>query len=139
MTRGRGMGLALRSFRIACTVIVAVAVVASIVSATLHAGRAARADQAEPKAGRSLQLGVASPGALYAVTVDVKDPAQLHGNDAVRVTVNDASGEIESKWLHSADLDLYLTLQPRSAGPISVSLASPRDVQLPAIVASMKK
>jgi len=133
------MGLALRSFRIACTVIVAVAVVASIVSATIHAGRAARADQAEPKAGRILQLGVASPGALYAVTVDVKDPAQLHGNDAVRVTVNDASGEIESKWLHSADLDLYLTLQPRSAGPISVSLASPRDVQLPAIVASMKK
>ena len=38
---------------------------------------------------------------LYALTVWVKDPAQLQGNDAVLVTVDDASGEIESKWLHA--------------------------------------
>ena len=63
------------------------------------------------------QVGAARPDALYALTLGVKDPAQLQGNDAVCVTVKDAQGEVESKWLHAADLDFYLTLRPRSGGP----------------------
>ena len=39
-------------------------------------------------------------------------------------TVKDAQGVIDSKWLHTADLDLYLTLRPRAAGPVTVSLSS---------------
>ena len=38
--------------------------------------------------------------------------------------MKDALGEVESKWLHAADLDLYLTLRPRSAGQVTVSFSS---------------
>ncbi len=61
----------------------------------------------------------------------VKDPAKLQGSDAVLATVKDAQGVIDSKWLHTADLDFYLTLRPRAAGPVTVSLSSPTTVTSP--------
>jgi hypothetical protein len=69
----------------------------------------------------------------------VKDPAQLQGKDAIRVTVKDAQGTIESKWLHSVDLDFYLTLRPRTAGPVTVSLSSPRSLPVPEISSQLSK
>ncbi len=48
----------------------------------------------------------------------------MQGSDSVLATVKDAQGVVESKWLHTADLDFYLTLRPRAAGPVTVSLAS---------------
>ena len=39
-------------------------------------------------------------------------------------TVKDAQGVIDSKWLHTADLDFYLTLRPRAEGPVTVTLSS---------------
>ena len=68
---------------------------------------------------REIHLGQVRPDALYALTVWVKNPAQVQGNDSVLVTVTDAQGEIETKWLHTADLDFYLTLQPRAAGRLT--------------------
>src|SRR5579862_4537642 len=93
--------------------------------ALLQAGRTVRADQSNAQNVREIHLGQVRADALYALTVWVKNPAQVQGNDAVLATVSDASGEVESKWLHAADLDFYLTLQPRAAGPIEVSLSAP--------------
>src|SRR5207245_7970639 len=86
------------------------------------------------RAGRprsqKIKLGEAGPDSLYAVTVWVKDPAQAQSKDAVRVTVADASGAVAEKWLHSADLDLYLTLRPRARGPVTATLSAPEGIKL---------
>jgi HEAT repeat protein len=96
--------------------------------------RTVHADQGPSK---EIKLGNARPGTLYALTVAVKDPAKLLGTDAVQATVRDAQGEVESKWLHTADLDFYLTLSPRASGPVTVSLTS--KTSLPEISASLRK
>ena len=57
----------------------------------------------------------------------------------MHVTVNDAQGEVESKWLHAADLDFYLTLRPRAAGPVTVNLSAPPAVHIPEIAATMSR
>ena len=104
----------------------------------LHVGRSVRADQSNSQNVREIHLGQVRPDALYALTVWVKDPAQLQGNDAVLVTVNDASGEVESKWLHAGDLDFYLTLRPRAAGQVNVTLSAPATVHMPEIGATLR-
>lgn len=103
----------------------------------LHGRGAVHAAQAPPPNVREIQLGSGRQNALYAVTLDVKDPAQLQGTDAVLATVKDAQGEIESKWLHPADLDFYLTIQPRTAGPVTVTLTSASSVKVPQIDATL--
>ncbi len=55
------------------------------------------------------------------------------------MTVKDAQGEVESKWLHAADLDFYLTLRPRSAGPVTVNLSSTSSIPSAEISASMSR
>src|ERR1700760_126739 len=104
---------------------------------TLHKTHAVHADQVPPPVQKTMKLGDAQPGTLYAMTVAVKDPAKLQGADAVLATVKDSQGVIESKWLHTADLDFYLTLRPRAAGPVTVSLSSAN--QSPEITTSLKK
>ncbi|HTB96340.1 MAG TPA: HEAT repeat domain-containing protein [Terracidiphilus sp.] len=133
------MGFARRSFRVAIATILASVTAAYIVNASIHPSPTVFADQSGSKPGHVIQLGEAKPGGLYAVTVSVKDPTQVHGNDAIRAVVFDARGEVESKWLHAADLDLYLTLQPRSAGPITVSLTPKQGGKIPEIAVTMKK
>jgi HEAT repeat protein len=96
--------------------------------------RTVHADQGPSK---EIKLGNARPGTLYALTVAVKDPTKLLGTDAVQATVKDAQGEVESKWLHTADLDFYLTLSPRAAGPVTVTLTS--KTSLPEISATLRK
>jgi HEAT repeat protein len=107
--------------------------------AIFHSGQPVHAGQAGMPAARSIRLGTARPGSLYALSLGIKDPAQLKGNESVRVIVKDAQGEVESKWLHAADLDFYLTLRPRSAGPVTVSLSSPSSLPDNAIRASMSE
>jgi hypothetical protein len=87
----------------------------SIFGAVLYSGRPVQANPTPTPSEHSISLGNANPGSLYALSLNVKDPAQLQGKDAIRVTVKDAQGTIESKWLHSVDLDFYLTLRPRTA------------------------
>ncbi|HXP11430.1 MAG TPA: HEAT repeat domain-containing protein, partial [Acidobacteriaceae bacterium] len=98
-----------------------------------------QANQAPPAAVKEIKLATAKPGTMYALTVAVKDPARVQGNDAVLATVKDSKGVIDSKWLHTADLDLYLTVQPRAAGPLTVSLSSPGTGAVPEIAASARK
>src|SRR5580692_11533357 len=117
------MGLTPRGRRLARFTLISLTLVIWILCAAFRIGWPVHANQAATLPGRSIQLGTARPGSLYAVSLGVKDPAQLRGDDAVRVTVKDAQGEIESKWLHAADLDFYLTLRPRAAGPVTVSLS----------------
>ena len=110
-----------------------------IIGSLLHVGRFVHADQTTPPTVREIPLGVARPDALYALTIAVKDPAQLQGNDAVLATVKDAQGEVASKWLHTADLDFYLTVRPRAAGPVTVSLSAASTIHVPEISATWRK
>src|SRR5579862_1846963 len=125
--------------RFAWRTTVPLAIGACILATTLHVGRSVHAGQTSPQPEKSIALGAARPDALYAVTVTVKDPAQLQGNDAVRATIRDAQGAVESKWLHAADLDFYLTLRPRSAGPVAVDLSAASGVHAPDIAATMSQ
>ena len=131
------MGLLPKGRRIDRWTVLSLAIAASIFCATLNTGRPVQANSTKRPQERSIQLGDGRPGSLYALSLGVKDPAQLQGNDAVRVTVKDAQGEIESKWLHAADLDFYLTLRPRAAGPVTVSLSSSSTVHVPEISAHL--
>ena len=131
------MALNPRIRQVANWLIVPLSALVCVIVATVHMSKPVHAGQGGP--AKSMTLGNAKPGALYAVTLGVKDPAALQGNTSVKVTVNDARGEIESKWLHSADLDLYLTVQPRAEGPVTVSLSSPLSEQFPEINSSLTK
>ena len=133
------MSISPRGRRLASWAVVPMSIAAWIFCATIHIGRSVHADQAAAPAVRTIQLGAARAGSLYALSLGVKDPAQLQGDDAVHVTVKDAQGEVESKWLHAADLDLYLTLRPRVAGPVSVNLSSPAAMRVPEISASLSR
>ncbi len=111
---------------------------AIVVALLLHVSRSVQAGQTGSQNVREVHLGHVRADALYALTVWVKDPTQLQGNDAVQVTVNDAGGQVESKWLHAADLDFYLTLHPRSEGQVNVTLSAPAGVHIPEIGATLR-
>src|SRR4051812_2259481 len=119
--------------------IIPLLIMAYIVAAVVHVNRSVRAGQTTPVSARNITLGMGRPGSSYAVTLWVKNPAQMQGNDFVHVTVNDAKGEVESKWLHAADLDLYLTLRPRAEGPVTVSVSSSSAEQSPEISLALSK
>lgn len=71
-----------------------------------------------------LRLGVAEPGSLYSLTVAIRNPAELQGDQQVHVAVADVRGVVAEKWLHTADLDFYLTLRPRTRGEVTVSVSA---------------
>jgi hypothetical protein len=119
--------------------IIPLSITALMIGTVFHTDRLVHADQTVSPAAHVIRLGAARPGFLYAITLGVKNPAQLQGSDAVRLTVNDAQGEVASKWLHTADLDFYLTLRPRAAGPVTVSLSSASSAKNPEISATLSK
>jgi len=133
------MALTPANRRVLSLAIVVLSIAVWIVAATVHVGRSVHADQAGPAQPREIKLGTARAGSLYAVTLGIKDPAQLQGADAIHVTLKDARGEVESKWLHPADLDFYLTLRPRAAGPVTVSLSSASGVQTPTVSSALTR
>src|SRR3984957_19958979 len=110
---------------------------AVILVSLLEVKQYVQANQAPPANVKEIKLGTAKPGTMYALTVAVKDPARVQGSDAVLATVKDSQGTLDSKWLHTADLDLYMTVQPRGAGPLTVSLSSSGSI--PEISASSRK
>src|ERR1700722_12310570 len=128
-----------RSQRIASRAVVPLAILACTIGAIVHVGRSVHAGQTAPASARTIELPNAHPGSLYALSLGVKDLTQLQGTDSVKVTVNDAQGEVASKWLHAADLDFYLTLQPRAAGPVTVNLTAASGTQIPEIGATLSK
>ena len=88
---------------------------------------------------RRIALGAAEPGSLYAITVAIKNPAQLQSNQRVRVAIADARGMVAEKWLHAADLDFYLTLRPRVSGQITVALSAPGADPIPELETAMHR
>ena len=131
-----GVVLKRRNLRVS---VVFFAILACMVAEIVHVSRSVHAGQASPPAAKTVRLAQARAGSLYAVTLAVKNPAQLQGNDAIHVSVNDAQGEVESKWLHPADLDFYLTLKPRAAGPVTVSFTPASGDKTPEITSSIAK
>jgi len=105
-----------------------------VMVALLQVYRSSRADQPPSLTVREIQLGRARPDSLYALTIWVKNPAQLQ-REAVLATVKDARGEVGTKWLHAADLDFYLTFHPRAEGQVTVTLSAPASI--PDISAAM--
>jgi HEAT repeat protein len=131
------MGLTPGSRKVVRHAIVPLFIAVLTIGATIHMNPFVHADQAALPGTQSIRLGTARAGALYAVTLGVKDPAKLQRNDSIHVTVNDAKGEIESKWLHPADLDFYLTVRPRAAGQVTVNLSS-AGTQVPEMSVTLK-
>ena len=113
--------------------IVPVAIVGCFVGEIIHVTRSVEASASASANTRTITLGTVDPGSSYALTVAVKDPSELRVGEAIDLTVKDAKGDIDRKWLHTADLDFYLTLRPREAGPVTVSLSALSGSNLPQI------
>jgi hypothetical protein len=131
-----------RNRRVISWALVPIATIACLGSTLVHVVRSVRADQTPPPSARTIKLASVRPGTLYALTLGIKNIALLQGNDAVRVTVNDAQGEVASKWLHTADLDFYLTLRPRASGPVTLTFSNSPSVSAdhpPEISATLSK
>ena len=119
--------------------IVPVAIVGCFIGEVVYVTRSVEAVATGRAKTGTIELGVASPGSSYALSIAIKNPAELHAGEAVAVTVNDAQGELDRKWLHSADLDFYLTLRPRAAGALRVSLSSSSGTDLPHVTTTLAK
>ena len=125
--------------RILSLVAIPVAIAVCLVPVLLHRGKIVHAGQQPLPAAKTITLPAAKAGSLYALSLGVKDLTKLAGNDAVHLTVNDAQGEVASKWLHPADLDFYLTLRPRQGGPVTVSVAPAYGSEVPELNSSLHK
>ena len=88
---------------------------------------------------REIVLGEARAGSLYGLTVSVKNPTQLQGQSSVHVVISDAIGEVAEKWLHTADLDFYLTLAPRASGAVKAKLETSNSATLPEITTAFHR
>src|ERR1700722_5779240 len=88
---------------------------------------------------RKVVLGQAKAGSLYAVIVSVTAPAQIQGRQALHVSVADARGSVSDKWLHSADLDFYLTLRARADGAVVAAVEATPDTAIPALRIALKR
>jgi HEAT repeat protein len=86
-----------------------------------------------------IQLGNAEAGSLYAVTISVKNPAQFENKKSIDVSISDAEGVIAEKRLHSQDLDFYVTLRPRVAGPVTASLQTDAGESAPEFTAAFHR
>ncbi len=107
--------------------------------AVLLAARQVQTQPSQTKASElRIELGKGEPGTLYAVTVSVKDPAQIEAAQSIQVSVSDAAGAVAEKRLHNQDLDLYLTLRPRQAGPVYATLHSNSGQALPELTSVMR-
>jgi len=65
--------------------------------------------------------------------VAVKNPVELQGDGKIHAAIADANGVLAEKWLHTADLDFYVTVKPRAHGPVILSLNSSGSETMPQI------
>ncbi|HXF25854.1 MAG TPA: hypothetical protein VN610_01205, partial [Bryobacteraceae bacterium] len=89
--------------------------------------------------GKQIELGHGVAGALYGVTVAVKDPAQLQAQQSVHVAIADSRGTIAEKTLHSADLDFYVTVKPRATGQLVARLSAPQAEAIPELTVAFHR
>src|SRR5579871_3295413 len=127
----RAVRLSLRfMWNFICLTLAGVAVIFLLRAARM--GSAPQPSESQPTE-RRIDLGMLRPDSLYGITVSVKDPAAIQGKDSIHVTIADAAGPVTAKWLHSADLDFYLTLRPRAPGRGSVLLTATQGSAIPAL------
>lgn len=88
---------------------------------------------------RRIDLGNAEAGSLYAVTIAVKDPAQLEAKESVQVSISDARGVIAEKRLHAQDLDFYLTMLARTTGAATATLRGASGESLPDVTVAFRQ
>jgi HEAT repeat protein len=98
---------------------------------------AARQQPPSEHSEQRIALGEAAAGSLYGITIAVKDPARLQGQESIRVSVSDAQGVVAEKRLHAEDLDFYLTLRARASGPVVATLGAAGGL-IPPTVALMR-
>ena len=120
-------------------IIHAVALLAGV-GLTIWLVRSARLRAADAAgATRHIELARVEAGSLYAVTVSVSDPAKVQGNQSFRITVADADGPINDKWLHAADLDLYFTAKPRANGALTATVEAAPAAEIPTLYTAVKR
>ena len=78
----------------------------------------ARSDQHLPAhsqiSDHSVKLGDAKPALLYAVTIAIRNPAQLRDNKSIEVPFRMQTALLQKKRLHHQVLDFYVTLVTES-------------------------
>ena len=78
----------------------------------------ARSDQHLPAhsqiSDHSVKLGDAKPALLFAVTVAIRNPAQLRDNKSIEVPFRTQKALLQKKRLHNQVLDFYVTLVTES-------------------------
>jgi HEAT repeat protein len=104
----------------------------------LAARQSAESPRSEKGPEQRIVLGETNAGSLSAITIAVKDPAQLQGQESISVSISDASGLVAEKRLHAEDLDFYLTLRARARGPVTATLHAVTGATIPATVALMR-
>lgn len=92
-----------------------------------------------PAVSRRIALGKVQAGALYAVTVSVSDPAKIQGKQSFHVTVADPDGPISDKWLHTADLDFYVTVRPRTNGTLTAAVDAAPGTEVPKLYTAVQR
>ncbi len=105
----------------------------------LRSARPSRAADAPVTTARHIALGKVQADALYAVTVSVRDPSEVQGKQAFRVTVSDTTGPLSDKWLHAADLDFYLTVKPRASGTLTAAVDAAPGSEVPALDTALRR
>src|ERR1017187_1128018 len=88
--RGRIMRLSTGRQRVSAWAVIPLSIAALMIVTIIHRSPFVHAGQTGAPETHVIKLGTARPGFLYAITLGVKDPAQIQGNDSVRVTVSDA-------------------------------------------------
>ena len=92
-----------------------------------------------PEREKRLTLGAANRNSLYAVTVAIKDPAQLQTGQSILVSVQDARGAVAEKRLHAGDLDFYLTVRPRESGSVIATIKTESGEKVPELTSAFQQ
>ncbi|PYV17164.1 MAG: hypothetical protein DMG21_09215 [Acidobacteria bacterium] len=64
---------------------------------------------------------------------------QTQGTNALHVSIADAEGLVSEKWLHSADLDFYVTLRARAAGEIAATVERSSGGNIPSLLTAFAR
>ncbi len=88
---------------------------------------------------RRIVFGNAESGALYAIALAIKNPAEFQSKGSIQVSIADAEGVLANKRLHTQDLDFYVTARARANGPITASLIAAPGEAIPEIATAFRR
>lgn len=126
-------------WNLACLLLACVAIAFVFRAVRAGGSPAATPPPPAPSEAHRIDLGMMRPGSLYGITVSITDPAEVQGASSVHAAIGDASGQVADKWLHSGDLDFYLTLSPRAPGHGWVTLSAASGTTMPRIAVTARR